>query len=215
MKLLKIALACSCLVLFWACSQSVSSPDKDSRGDDELLNIPGFNRTGDKESAKGSSANVGSESSNSNGGGQSSESYDFPDDGFESSSSGSSGKIGLDITQYMPDGKMDCKFTVDDDVWEMGYEGADTTMHAVIEYKPDGYVWVDLTAEYKMASSDECNETAGVFMFMKMLMEASPESQMDIEAACDGSNLSTSFNGKTDEKYTPQSKQEDYNERCL
>ena len=87
MKLLKIALACSCLVLFWACSQTVSSPDKDSRGDDDLSNIPGFNQTGAKESAKGSSANVGSESSNSNGGGQSSESYDFPDDGFESSSS--------------------------------------------------------------------------------------------------------------------------------
>ena len=112
MKLLKIALACSSLVLFWACSQSVSSPDKDSRGDDELSDIPGFNQTGGKESAKGSSANTNFDSSNSNSGGQSSESYDFPDDGWGDdwfsdfgggSANTSSGSTGMDVTKFVPE----------------------------------------------------------------------------------------------------------------
>ena len=119
MKLLKIALACSSLVLFWACSQSVSSPDKDSRGDDDLSDIPGFNQVGGNRSTKGSSANVGSESSSSTGGGTSSESFDFPDDGWGDdwfsdfgggSANTSSGSTGMDVTKFVPNQKMDCSF---------------------------------------------------------------------------------------------------------
>lgn len=142
MKLLKIALACSCLVLFWACSQSVSSPDKGSRGDDDLSNIPGFNQTGDKESAKGSSANVGSESSSSTGGGTSSESFDFPDDGwgddwFSDFGGGSgdlsSGSTGMDVTRYVPDQKMDCTFSLDDDEWHFETVEADSSVDVTIK----------------------------------------------------------------------------------
>ena len=210
MKALRIVVVGLAMSMLWACSQTVSGSDKDSRGDDGLSDVPGYHPVDGKDSANGSSANGNTGSSSSRGGGLSSSSEIYPDD-----DGGDSNSSGLDITRYIPNGKMDCKFTVDDDVWEMGYEGADTTMHAVIEYKPDGYVWVDCSGEEKTGSVDECEETAGVFQFLKMFAEASPEVDMQMDAKCDGDRLTFSFKGRTDEKYTPESKQEDYNERCL
>ena len=97
MKRMRIVLAGFALLLFGACSQTVSGSDKDSRGDD-LPPVPGFNTAKNQ-----SSANESSGSSSSKGGGLSSSSEIYPDD-----NGGGKGLSGLDVTQYMPDEKLDC-----------------------------------------------------------------------------------------------------------
>ncbi len=187
MKLLKIALACSSLVLFWACSQSVSSPDKDSRGDDDLSNIPGFNQTGDKESAKGSSANVGSEISSS---------------------------TGMDVTKFVPDQKMDCSFSLDDDVWHFEEVEADSSVDVTIKFKDNGDLWFSIATEGKAQSEEECMQTAALLTVFGTMAAASDETDMTMFATCEGDMLNMTAQGTADEKYTSEQKKEMYDRMC-
>ena len=223
MKLLKIALACSSLVLFWACSQTVSSPDKDSRGDDDLSDIPGFNQTGGNGSTKGSSANVGSESSSSTGGGTSSESFDFPDDGWGDdwfsdfgggSANTSSGSTGMDVTKFVPDQKMDCTFSLDDDEWHFETVEADSSVDVTIKFKDNGDLWFSIATEGKAQSEEECMQTAALLTVFGNMAAASDETDMTMFATCEGDMLNMTAQGTADEKYTSEQKKEMYDRMC-
>ena len=223
MRLLKVALACSCLVLFWACSQSVSSPDKDNPGEEDLSNIPGFNQTGDKESAKGNSANANFGSSNSNSGGQSSESYDFPDDGWGddwfsdfggSSTNTSSGSTGMDVSNFVPDKKIDCSFSIDDDVWHFEEAEADSSVDVTIKFKDNGDLWFSIASEGKTQSEEECMQTAALLTVFGSMAAASDETDMTMFATCEGDILSMTAQGTADEKYTSEQKKEMYDRMC-
>ena len=217
MKALKVVLAGMAMSMLLACSQTVSSPDKDSRNDDDLSNIPGYHATGSSESAKGSSANVHIESSSSTGGGVSSSSEIYPDDNG-GDNGGNVNLSSLDVTQYVPDEKLDCNFTVDDDEWQIDYQMADTTVNAVIEFRPDGYMWATISEEIKMQDSDACEENLAMMEFVVLLMEAAAQEQGrdDIKASanCDGAVLTADFAGRTEEKVTAADKQQAYDKIC-
>ena len=207
MKRMRIVLAGFALLLFGACSQTVSGSDKDSRGDD-LPPVPGFNTAKNQ-----SSANESSGSSSSRGGGLSSSSEIYPDD-----NGGGKGLSGLDVTQYMPDEKLDCDFTVDDDEWVIDYQRADTTVNAVIEFRPDGYMWATISEEMKMQDSAACEENLVMLEFVALLMEAAAQEQGrdDIKASakCNGTLLTADFAGRTEEKVTAADKQEAFGKIC-
>ena len=80
MKALRIVVVGLAMSMLWACSQTVSGSDKDSRGDDGLSDVPGYHPVDGKDSANGSSANGNTGSSSSRGGGLSSSSEIYPDD---------------------------------------------------------------------------------------------------------------------------------------
>ena len=223
MKLLKIALACSSLVLFWSCSQSVSSPDKDNPGEDDLSNIPGFNQVGGNGSTKGSSANVGSESSSSTGGGTSSESFDFPDDGWGDdwfsdfgggSANTSSGSTGMDVTKFVPDQKMDCTFSLGDDVWHFEEVEADSSVDVTIKFKDNGDLWFSIATEGKAQSEEECMQTAALLTVFGTMAATSDETDMTMFATCEGDMLNMTAQGTADEKYTSEQKKEMYDRMC-
>ncbi len=223
MKLLKIVLACFCLALFWACSQTVSGSDKDSRGDDELSDVPGYHPTGDKGAAKGSSANLSSESSSSRGGGTSSESFDFPDDGWGDdwfsdfgggSANTSSGSTGMDVTKFVPDQKMDCSFSLDDDVWHFEEVEADSSVDVTIKFKDNGDLWFSIATEGKAQSEEECMQTAALLTVFGTMAAASDETDMTMFATCEGDMLNMTAQGTADEKYTPEQKSEMYSKMC-
>lgn len=218
MKAFKVILVGLAMFMLWACSQTVSSPDKDSRSDDDLSNIPGYHATGSSGSAKGSSANVISKSSSSTGGGVSSSSEIYPDDNGGDNGGSNVELSNLDVTQYMPDEKLDCDFTVDDDEWQIDYQNADTTVNALIEFKSDGYMWATISEEMKMQDSDECEENLLMFEFIAMLMDSAAQEQGrdDIKASakCDGALLIADFAGRTEEKVTAADKQQAYDKIC-
>ena len=191
---------------FWACSQTVSSPDKDSRSDDDLSNVPGFHPTGDNEFVKGSSANMNLGSSSSRGGGLSSSSEIYPD-GVDIDLSN------LDVTQYIPDGKLDCKFTVDDDKWEVEYQQADTSMSAVVEFKSDGYMWVDMDMTQKVGSEDECEQSAALLSVFGLMAATEPDVPFVMSGSCDGAVLTSKVKGRFEE-YTQEDKQKMYANLC-
>ncbi len=212
MKTLKIFVVGLAMSMLWACSQTVSGSDKDSRSDD-LTSIPGYRPTDGKSPVNGNSANSNSTSSSSKGGGTSSSSEIYPDDngGFNFS--------GLDnVTQYTSEEKFDCNFTVDDDEWQIDYQNADTTINAVFEFRPDGYMWSTISGEMNMHDNDECEENLLMMEFIVELMEdaAQRQGRDDIKASvkCDGALLSLDFAGRTEEKVTDADKQETYDKIC-
>ena len=196
---------------FWACSQTVSGPDKDSRSDD-LSNVPGFNPTENSESAKGSSANVVSGSSSSKGGGLSSSSEIYPDDDGDDNG-GDFDFSGLNVTQYVPDEKLDCNFTVDDDKWEIEYQEADTLLTAAIEFKSDGFMWVDMDMTQKMGSEDECEQSAALLSVIGLMATTEPDVPFEMSGSCDGAILTSKMKGRFEE-YTQEDKQEMYANVC-
>lgn len=218
MSLLKNVLACLALILFWACSHNSAGTDEDS-----LSDIPGYHPSEDLEFAKGSSANVGSKSSSSTGGGTSSESFDFPDDGWGDdwfsdfgggSANTSSGSTGMDVTRYVPDQKIDCSFSIDDDVWHFEEAEADSSVDVTIKFKDNGDLWFSIASEGKAQSEEECMQTAALLTVFGTMAAASDETDMTMFATCEGDILSMTAQGTADEKYTPEQKREMYGKMC-
>lgn len=210
MKVLRIIVASLALSMLWACSQTVSGSDKDSRSDDSLPLVPGYHPADGNGSTKGSSANGGIGSSSSKGGGLSSSAEIYPDDGGPSSSESS----GLDVTKYLPDQKMDCKFSLEDDEWRFQTVEADSTVDITLDFKDNGDLWVDITSEAPAESKEACEESVELINFIGMMAAASDETDMKMSASCDGSMFSMKVQGTADEKYTPEQKREMYSNMC-
>lgn len=130
----------------------------------------------------------------------------------DSSSSGSSAS--LDITRYIPDQKMDCKFSESDSVWRFETAEADTLINATIQFKNNGDLWGDLVMEARTQGEEECQQTAAIFMVIGSMAEASDETDMVMLASCEGTLLNMTMQGTADEKYTAQSKSEMFAEMC-
>ena len=219
MCLLKFVLACSSLVLFWACSQTVSGSD-DGGGKTSTDHVPGFGTLPTDSSANsGDGSGVGGDGriGDNADGGQNAGAGDWGgnwDDDFFGSNQGSD----FDFTQYVPEKKFDCDFTVDDDKWEIDYQTTDTTVNAVFEYKPDGYMWSTVSEAVKMQDSQECEENYAMMEFVMMLMEAAAQEQgrddIKVSANCEGALLTVDFAGRTEEKVTAEERQKAYERIC-
>lgn len=203
MKVFRIAVVGLAMSMFWACSQTVSGSDKDSRGEDSLPLVPGYHSVDGNGSANGSSANGGSGSSSSNGGGLSSSSEIYPDD-----------DLGLDVTKYLPNQKMDCKFSLEDNEWRFQTVEADSTVDITLDFKDNGDLWVDITSEAPAESAEACEESAALIAFFGTMAAASNETDMKMSASCDGSMFTMKVQGTADEKYTPEQKREMYSNMC-
>ena len=214
MKALKIVAAGLAMLMLWACSQTVSGSDKDSRSDDALPSVPGYHPADGNSFANGSSANVNSGSSDSKGGGSSSSSEIYPDDGGDNDGSSASESSGIDVTQYLPDQKMDCKFSLEDNVWQFRTVEADSSVDITIDFKDNGDLWVDIVSEAPAESEEACEESAALIEFFGMMAAASNETDMKMSASCDGSMFTMKVQGTADEKYTPEQKREMYSKMC-
>lgn len=220
-KLLGFVLALSMAFAFMACSQTVSGSDDDGgKSADDF--IPGFNPTSSNSSVNSSGANSGkndgssaSTGSSQSGGGDiwEDDTGDW-DDGWDDDSGNSSESSGLDVTKYLPDQKMDCKFSLEDDVWQFQNAEADSTMDMTIKFKDNGDLWFDLTSTGPAESEEACEESAALISVFGLMAAASDETDMIMTASCNGAMFSMKVQGTADEKYTPEQKQEMYADMC-
>lgn len=220
MKVLRIVAVGLAMSMLWACSQTVSGSDKDSRSDDTLPLVPGYHSADNNGSANGNSAKGNSGSSSSEGGGLSSSSESYPDDGGLDNGvvdlgSSSSSASGVNITQLISGKKMDCLFAETDDRWEYEINEADTTGTVVLEFREGNVLWVDSSIEQKYGSEAECKQNANMIAFIAMFLEESDEFQgdMKLNGECTGSVLNTTMLG-TLENYTEQNRKDYYADIC-
>ena len=215
MKVLRIVAVGLAMSMLWACSQTVSGSDKDSRSDDTLPLVPGYHPADNNGSANGNSAKGNSGSSDSKGGTPGSSSDVYPDgDWGDDTGSSASESSGVDITKYLPDQKMDCKFSLEDDVWQFQTVEADSSVDITIDFKDNGDLWVDITSEARAESAEACEESAALIAFFGTMAAASNETDMKMSASCDGSMFTMKMQGTADEKYTPEQKREMYSNMC-
>lgn len=224
MKSLKVVLAALACSLFWACSQTVSGSDNDSRSDDALQSVPGYHPTEDRDAANGGPANQGSSSSSAKASNPESSSDIYPDDDWEEddwgddwgddSGSTSPASSGLNVTKFVPDEKVDCTFSVDDDTWQFELAEADTLVDVTIKFKDNGDLWLGVTTEGETESEEECQQTAALLTVFGAMAAASDETDMVVFGECDGSVFKMTMQGTADEKYTPESRSEMYEKVC-
>jgi hypothetical protein len=213
-KILGLVLALGTALAFWACDQTVSGSDDGGASNDY---IPGFNPTSSNSPDNSSNSNpAGNGGSSASMGSSESNGGDIwaDDDDWDDDSGNSSASSGLDVTQYLPDQKMDCKFSIDDDTWQFQQAAADSSLDMTIKFKDNGDLWVDITGESRAESEDACEESAGLITFIGMMAAASDETDMVMTASCDGDMLSMKMQGTADEKYTPEQKREMYAKMC-
>ena len=213
-KFFWLALSLGAAFAFWACSQTVSGSDNDVGN---ASNIPGFgtasSASNGSSDSKGNAGNVDS-GQNKGTGDLEDDLWDDWDEDFFSSSQNS----GFNAAQYLPEEKIDCNFTVDDDEWKIDYQKADTTVNALFEFKPDGYMWTTISEETNMQNSNECEERLAMMDSFVALIEAAAQEQgrddLKASAGCEGSVLTTHFEGRTEEPVTAADKQEVYGKIC-
>ena len=212
------------VLMLWACSQTVSGSDDDSRSESNLPAIPGFvpvdNEAGNGGTVAGSSANGSLVSSSSNAGGINSSGDVYPDDDGDDNGGGdlgnsSSSASGMKLTQFISGGKMNCLFAETDDRWEYEINEADTTGTVALEFRDGNVLWIDSSVEQKYKSEAECKQNANMIAFLSMVFEESDEFQGDLKlnGECTGSVLKTTMLG-TLENYTEQDRKNFYADIC-
>ena len=224
MKSLKVVLAALACSLFWACSQTVSGSDNDSQSDDALSSVPGYHPAEDRNSANGGKANQGSSSSSAKASNPESSSDIYPDDDWgdddwgddwgDDSGSTSPASSGLNVTKFVPDEKVDCTFSKDDDTWQFEMAEADTLIDVTIKFKDNGDLWLGVTTEGETESEEECQQSAALLTVIGAMAAASEETDMVVFAECEGSVFKMTMQGTADEKYTPESRSEMYERVC-
>ena len=120
----------------------------------------------------------------------------------------------MDVTQYLPDQKMDCTFSIDDDVWQFEAAEADSSVDITLKFKDNGDLWMDIVSETPVETEEECEESAALFAFFGMMAAASDETDMIMSATCEGKMFRMKVQGTADEKYTPEQKSEMYGRLC-
>ena len=203
---------------FWACSQTVSGSDDSVKGSEQDDFIPGFNSPSSNSSGnsdKGNSAGKGNSSSSKGSNQSSSESWadDWDDDWFNDFGN-SSASSGMDFAKYVPEEKLDCEFSVDDDTWQIKQVEADSSIDMTIKFKDNMDLWVSIVSEGKAESEEECQQSAALLSVFGAMAAASDETDMTMFATCEGDKFKMTVQGTADEKYTPEQKSEMYSKIC-
>jgi len=199
-RFLDYSLFFGAILAFWACSQTASG-SSDCGDEDWDKFIPGYHRTSnDTTSGSGSQANsnVTGQSGQSNGG----------------DNTDSLQNLNVDVTLKLPSEKIDCNFTVDDNEWDYHYQGVDTTMTAFIEFKSDGYMWVDMSITQKTGSEDECEQTASLLNLFGSIPDEEPDAPLEVSGSCEGAFLTSKTKGRFG-AYSQGDKQMMHDSMCL
>jgi len=201
---------------FFACSQTVSGSDDNGGGTTDEF-IPGFRpASGDTPSSSGSMANSSGSNSGGNGGSSASPGSSQSGGGeiWTDDSDISSESSDLDVTKYMPDQKMDCTFSLEDDVWQFQNVEADSSVDMTLKFKDNGDLWLDIVTTAPAESEEECEKSAALLSVFGALAAASGETDMVMSGSCDGAMFTMKVQGTADEKYTPEQKREMYEKAC-